>query len=67
MERAKSTIYALILVGASLVLSGCVVAKTAVKTTGAVVGGAAKATGAIVGGAVDVITPDGDDDTEEDE
>jgi|GEM_PF-2906001 len=51
----------LILVASALALSGCVVAKTAVKTTGAVVGGAAKVTGAVVGGAVDVITPDGDD------
>ena len=46
-------------------LSGCVVAKTAVKTTGAVVGGAAKATGAVVGGTVNVLTPDGDDDDQD--
>jgi len=49
----------------AIALSGCVVAKTAVKTTGAVVGGAAKVTGAVVGGTVDVLTPDGDDDAED--
>ena len=62
MNPAKRTLALLI---CALSLSGCVVAKTAVKTTGAVIGGAAKATGAVVGGAVDVLTPDGDDDQQD--
>ena len=62
MKRITS---ALTLAACALALSGCVVAKTAVKTTGAVVGGAAKVTGAVVGGAVDVVTPDGDDKAED--
>ena len=62
MNRLAS---ALTLTACAIALSGCVVAKTAVKTTGAVVGGAAKVTGAVVGGAVDVMTPDGDDHAED--
>lgn len=65
MTTLKRIKYALTLVACAFALSGCVVAKTAVKTTGAVVGGAAKVTGAVVGGAVDVITPDGDEDDED--
>lgn len=43
-------------------LSGCLVVKTAGAVTGAAVGAA----GEVAEGAVDVVTPDGDDDADED-
>ena len=44
-------------------LSGCLV----VKTTGAVAGAAVGAAGEVAEGAVDIVTPDGDDDKDEDD
>ncbi len=56
----------LIVFAAAAALSSCLAA-AAVGAAGAVAGAAIKTTGAVVGAGVDVVTPDGDDDTEADD